>query len=270
MRKDGKKVKNIRPFAKIIPYIMSKTVDAQNAIQQNIDLAPLQEYLKTKRAMGVSHMSLLVTAYIRTVQKYPQLNRFVVNKKIYQRNYFSISFVLMKPTGSNENAETVVKIKFDLSDDIYEVSRKINEAVEANRSTQYDNKTDKLLNFLIGIPLLSSTAVGLIKLLDRYGLLPRSIIDASPFHTSLFLTNLMSIRTNHIFHHIYEFGTTCVFISMGNREKRLELTKEGIAEKTYIPLGVVLDERIASGYEFATFFKTFNRYMNNPALLEEA
>lgn len=46
-------------------------------------------------------------------------------------------------------------------------------------------------------------------------MLPRKLIDLSPFHTSLFITNLASINTSFIYHHCYEFGTTSVFLCMG-------------------------------------------------------
>ncbi len=63
---------------------------------------------------------------------------------------------------------------------------------------------------------------GLVKLMDRCGLLPRKIIDLSPFHTSLFITNLASINTEAIFHHCYEFGTTSVFVCMASLRQLYE------------------------------------------------
>ena len=91
-------------------------------------------------------------------------------------------------------------------------------------------------------------AAGIRELMDRCGLLPRKIIDLSPFHTSLFITNLASINTNSIFHHCYEFGTTGVFVSMG---KPIANYMSGEYNKKMIPLSVVMDERICTGHEYA-------------------
>ena len=53
-----------------------------------------------------------------------------------------------------------------------------------------------------------------------FGVDAKAIIDASPFHTSMVVSNLASIRTNHIFHHIYDFGTCGQIITIGNSELR--------------------------------------------------
>lgn len=106
---------------------------------------------------------------------------------------------------------------------------------------------------------------GLVKLMDRCGLLPRKIIDLSPFHTSLFITNLASINTNSIFHHCYEFGTTGVFVSMG---KPIANYMSGEYNKKMIPLSVVMDERICTGHEYALFWASVRRYLKHPELLE--
>ena len=102
--------------------------------------------------------------------------------------------------------------------------------------------------------------------LDLHGLLPRKIIELSPFHTSLFITNLASINTNYIFHHCYEFGTTSVFICMG-KPVRDPLAGPD-SRKKQMPLGVVMDERIATGIEYSRFFAAFSRYMKQPEVLE--
>ena len=107
---------------------------------------------------------------------------------------------------------------------------------------------------------------GLAYRLDQVGLLPRKIIDLSPFHTSLFITNLASINTTCIYHHCYEFGTTGVFICMG-KPVLDPLAPEG-SRKKLLPLGVVMDERIATGIEYSRFFAAFERYMKKPELLE--
>ena len=86
---------------------------------------------------------------------------------------------------------------------------------------------------------------------------------------SMGITNLASIRTNHIYHHCYEFGTTSVFLAMGNtREVPKRKVGEIVFEKC-IPIGVTMDERICSGSYFATAFKVLKKYLKQPELLEE-
>lgn len=273
MRADGKRVKHLKPFFEIIPYIMNKRVDSQNYITQEVDIDGIREYINQNRGSGagISHLSIVIAAFFKTAREYEQLNYFVVNKKIYRRNHFCISFVALKNDGGDEVTEqTVVKIFLEDGDNIFTISKKVNDAVEANKDIKGSNATDKLLSRLMHFPGLATFSVGLIKVLDRFGLLPRTVIDASPFHTSLFITNMASLRSKPIYHHIYEFGTTSIFVALGQNEKRLTLQKDGsVAEKTIMPLGIVTDERIASGHYYTSAFRKMEKYLKDPKLLEE-
>ena len=158
------------------------------------------------------------------------------------------------------------KKPFEDGDDIFSINRKIEEAVAQNQVAAHNNNTDKFANFLFAIPILPGLLFGLVKLMDRCGVLPRKIIDLSPFHTSLFITNLASINTNSIFHHCYEFGTTSVFVCMGKPVP--DPHAPAGSRKKRMPLGVVMDERIATGIEYSRFFAAFERYLKKPELLE--
>lgn len=267
-RADGKRVRKADPMYTVVPYIMDKRNDAMNMTTVDIPVEPIQDYINAKRKEGIrlSHMSVVTAAYLRTVYEFPLLNNFIVNKKIYTHKEFKVAMVVLKSLATEE--ETMSKVKFELDDNIFEVNEKMNEYVESNRQASTKNNTDKMISFLVSLPGVCNIAVGLFKLLDRYGLLPKFITDLSPFHASLTITNLASIRTNHIYHHIYNFGTTSVFIAMGkNREVPKRKGGEIVFEKC-IPLGVVMDERICSGLYFAKAFRKFRNYLEEPSLLE--
>ena len=211
-------------------------------------------------------MAVLVAAYMRTMAEFPELNRFIVNSKAYARNEYAVAMVVL--SGAKNDHGTMSKMYFDINDTIFDVDRKINEYVNANRENPENNGTEKIIKFLLSVPGLVRWGVRFFKLLDRYGLLPKFIIDMSPFHNSLCISNLISIRTNHIYHHCYNFGTTSVFITMGNlREVPKKKGDEIILERS-IPLGVVMDERICSGSYFAHAFRKMKKYLKNPELLE--
>ena len=116
------------------------------------------------------------------------------------------------------------------------------------------------------LPLFPDIVMALARFLDRCGLLPRFIIDLSPFHTSMFITNLASINAPSIYHHVYEFGTTSVFVSVGKSAPNF---LSGELNKKLIPLKVVMDERICTGHDYTMFNKTFQHFMKNPHLLDK-
>lgn len=268
MRADGKRTKNVMPMYAVVPHIMCKRTDSMNMITLDIPLDPLRHYLNSKKKEGVkfSHMGLFIAAYIQTLCEFPALNRFVVNKKIYSRNEISVGMVVLKSGDIND--ETMSKMYFDLDDTIFTVQQKIDEYVDENRQTGDHNPTDGIINFLVKIPGILGIGVGTLKLMDRFGLLPRAVVDMSPFHESLLISNLASIRTNHIYHHVYEFGTTSLAMTMGNyREVPKKRDGQVVLERS-IPVGLVMDERIASGVYFAQAFRRFKELLSHPEMLE--
>lgn len=267
-RRDGYRVVSDNPMYEIVPYIMDKRYDASNSITREIDMELLQSYIVKCRKNGIAmnHMSIIIAAYLRTVAKYPYLNRFVMNKRVYARNHFCVSFVTLTPI---KKASTVNKLYFNLDDDIFTVNEKITAAIENCQDKETETAMDKLAKALVRFPGLLSVAVPIIKFVDKHLWLPMSIVHASPFHTSLFVTNLASIRVGAIYHHLYEFGTTGVFVAMGQPSKRTIINKEGQPEEhKFMELGIVTDERIADGHYYGQCFREWMKYLKNPELLE--
>ena len=267
MRPDGKRVKDIPPIVAAIPYIMPKRYDAWNSITEYIDEEQIKAYIREKRRTGVriNHMAVIITAYYRAVLLNPKLNYFVMNGRIYERNHFCVSFVILKKLPDGRPDETTLKVYLEPADTIFTVQRKLTEAIAANAATEQKNNTDKFAKMMFAIPGLPKFVIWLAYHLDKHGLLPRKIIDLSPFHTSMFITNLASIKTSYIHHHCYEFGTTSVFVCMG---KPVPDYMSGNLNKKIMPLGVVMDERICTGYEYAAFCNDFRKFLRKPEELE--
>lgn len=268
MRKDGKRLKKIDPMYSIVPHIMDKRSDALNYITIDIPIEPMDRYIRAKRNEGlkISHLSLVTSAYVRTVAEFQQLNRFIVNRKIYARNELAVGMVVLK--ANTLESETMSKVYFEKEDNVYDVQKKMDDYIEKNRKEESDNKTDKIIATLCGMTFLMRMGISFLKWLDKHGLLPKSIIDASPFHCSIVVTNLGSLRTNHIYHHIYDFGTVGQILALGNlREVPKRVGKE-ITFVRSLPIGVVMDERLCSGAYYATAFKRFSDYLAHPEKLE--
>lgn len=270
MRADGRKVREgLSAIERAIPYIMPKRVDAQNYVTEYVDEEAIRGYIReVRRVKGVrlSRMAVLIAAYYLSARRHPYINRFVVNSRIYQRNHFCVSFVMLKSDTDGKGIQTTVKVFLEPGDNVFTINEKISALIEENSRPVNRNNTDKFAAFMFSIPLLPKLVLGLARLLDHFGLLPRFVIDLSPFHTSMFITNLASIQTSSIYHHIYEFGTTSVFVSMG---KSVPNFLTGELKSKLIPIKVVMDERICTGHDYALFYKTMRRFLKNPALLEE-
>lgn len=268
MRKDGKLVKNVDPMYTLAPYFMRERYDATNSITVYVPFDEIHNYVIDARRRGhrLSHMAVIMAAYLRTVSEFHQLNRFVVNSRIYAHNEFTAGMVVLRPGEANPSMS---KMKFDLYDTVFDVNDTINNFVEANNKVDSDNSSDKLFNVLLKIPAFIIRAVlAILRFGDKHGLLPRSITDASPFHNSMVITNLASIRANHIHHHVYGFGTTSLILAMG-KNIDMPIKQDGqMVLKKMMPIGIVMDERIASGSYYVQAFERMKQYLKNPVLLE--
>lgn len=269
MRADGVKLKKFDPMYTVANYIMDKRYDAMNMITLDIPLEPLKVYLQDAKRRGhnVTHLGVILAAYVRTVAEFPGLNRFIVNRRAYAHKDFKVGMVVLKDGRIDEHG-SMSKCDLTLTDTIFQVQDKIDAYIQENRTNQENNKTEKAVRFFLSVPGLVRVCIGLAKLLDKHGLLPKWIIDVSPFHCSLLITNLASIRTNHIYHHVYEFGTTSISVAMGNARLVPKVQRGSVVFERCMPLGVVMDERIASGSYFALAFRRMRNYLSHPELLE--
>jgi len=259
-RPDGTLVKGIPAFDTLIPHVMNRRCDATNFAKVEIDITNLQAYLGKLRAEGhrVGIMDATIAAFAFMIKKRPEINRFVVNKKIYQRNHTCVSFVMLKRGQEQEEPiETVVKVYIEPGDDLLTISRKVRETIKENEQPQTQNNVDRFVDKIMALPLLPGFLVGGIKLMDRYGILPKSIIKLSPFHASMFISNLASIRMDYLYHHLYEFGTASLFATLGKPKK------DSNAKRTMM-LGVSIDERICKGAIWAKAFFEFKQCIENP------
>ncbi len=266
MRPDGYKVKNADPMYMLIPYFLTKRYDAMNMTTLEIPVEPMKAYINAKRREGVqlTHIGLVLAAFVRTVAEFPLLNRFIGGKKVYQHKDLTVSMVVLRPGGG----DVMSKLYFDPSDDVFEVQRKIDDFVDDNRVNE-DQLLDKAMKILLHIPGLMGAAIGILRFMDRHGLLPNALVRVSPFHASLLISNLASIRSNAIFHHVYDFGSTSIALTMGTQKEEPKRGPGGaVGFERCIPMGVVMDERICNGLYFSQAFSRFRSYLADPVKLE--
>ena len=270
LRSDGRKIKSLGPFFRVIPHVMKERSDAHVYYTQDLPLKTLDEYIdkKEKEGIRISYMNIIYAALVRLLAEKPALNRFVMDGRTYARHGITISLAIKKEM-SEEIEETTLKIHFTGSENIFEVKEKLDATIAKNKDIAAENNTDKLAKFLSPIPSwLFKLVVNTLMFLDKHGMMPKAIIEASPFHTSAFLTNVGSLGIDAIYHHIYNFGTTGVFLAMGKKKKAYIYEDDNIVQEKTISLAWVADERICDGFYYANALKSFYRYMKKPELLE--
>lgn len=268
-RYDGRLLKTLNPFNKMMPYIMKERSDAQVFYEDEICIDNLEEYIKRKREEGVklSYMQIIIAAMTRVGLERPALNRFVMNSRIYSKKDMTVSLALKKSL-NDEAQETTVKFVIKPTDTVFDIANQVESIIEDNKKVTTSNNTDKIATIIMNLPsFIIKSAVNFLMWLDKHNMLPKAIIDASPFHNSIFITNMGSLGIDSIYHHIYNFGTTSIFLAMGNKRERIIDADTGETSK-YISFKFVNDERICDGLYYARSFAAFRRYLNNPEALE--
>ena len=272
-RYDGRRIRTMEPIPRMMPYLMKTRTDSQNFFNDEFYCRPLDEYIRKmqedSRDGKMTYMKILIAAMVRLIALFPGLNRFVMNGRIYARNSITVSFVVQKNL-RDDSAETTVKLRFDGTENIFQISRAIDEAIASAAYTGSNTETDALASTLDKIPgFLCKWAVNFLWFLDRHDLMPKKVIEASPFHTSFFITNLKSLGINYIYHHVYEFGTTGIFLALGKEKERVVPSISQTYEIQHVStLGVVTDERFCDGLYFARVMRQLKRILRDPSVLE--
>lgn len=271
LRTDGRKLKTIGPFFRVIPHVMKDRSDSHVYYTQDLPIKSLDEYIAKKEQEGIrmSYMNIIYAALVRLLAEKPALNRFVMDGRTYARHGITISLAIKKEM-TEEIEETTLKIPFTGAENIFEIKEKLDSAIEKNKDLNAENSTDKLAKLLSIVPnWLFKLIISILMFLDKHGIMPKAVISASPFHTSAFLTNVGSLGIDAIYHHIYNFGTTGVFLAMGKKKKSYVYEDDNIVQEKTISLAWVADERICDGFYYANALKSFYKYMRKPELLEK-
>ena len=274
-RIDGRKIRTLAPMAQITAYFQWERNICSNFFEESFEITNIDRYIRQKRREGLTDFGIthvLLAAYVRGVAKYPQLNRFINGQKVYSRGEDIQYCMVIKKEMTVDSPDTSIKVHLNPRDTAKDVYEKLNAAVESVKATtELDSNLDMLIMLLNLIPsVILKFTVWLLKLLDYFGLLPKFLLELSPFHGSLFFTSMGSLGIPPIYHHLYDFGNLPVFGAFGCKRKAVEVLEDGtIVPRKYIDLKFVLDERICDGYYYAAFFKYYRRLMRNPEILDQ-
>src|SRR5712692_4794470 len=230
-RPDGDLVKDVAPVRRMMPLLMRGRNESiiYHAIQW--DIAEARAWLRNyNRSRASRHRAtlfhLLVYACANVLHARPGMNRFVSGGRIYQRKGVWISFAA-KTELADDAPLVTVKLMFPPDERFADCVDRIVEAVQEGRSGR-ERRIDREVNTLIKLPLpLLRAIVAGGRWLDRFNLLPASLIDPDPMYTSMFLGNLGSIHIDNTQHHLYEYGTCSLFGVIGGIKKVVAVDRRG-------------------------------------------
>ena len=273
-RMDGRRIRSLSPTYQMIPYIMVNRTGAANLFEEPFEITAAERYIRQKRREGLTNFGLIhvfLACFCRSIAKYPGVNRFVAGQRIFSRGEDIQFSMTVKKDMSTDGEETEIKLHLTPRDTAYDVYRKMNEAVVKAKNTPADAAVD---NVAFGLTLLPGVflkfCVWFLKTLDYFGLLPKALLEVSPFHGSIYMTSLGSLGISPVYHHLYDFGNLPIFAAFGCKRRTMEIQPDGtVAERKYVDFRFTLDERTVDGFYYASFIKYFKRLFRHPEVLDQ-
>ena len=271
-RIDGRQVRTAQVMEQVTAYFMPNRTGANNMFSESVEITELERYIRRKRKEGLTGFSIthvVLAAYVRTVAKYPAINRFIAGQRIYSRGEDVVVCMTVKKELTAAAPDSLIKVHLYPADTAADVYRKFNEKVNEAKKEMETAADAAVAGFMMIPRLILKFAIWLLKCLDYFGLVPKFLLEISPFHGSVYFTNVGSLGIKPVFHHLYDFGTVPAFCAFG-RKRRAEEIKDGqIVERKYLDLTFNLDERICDGFYYASVIKYFLRLLSRPDVLDE-
>lgn len=273
-RPDGKYIKDITGIQALMMNIYPNRTESEVYLSDKIDATELMKYLEKKNAEHPDYKTTLfhcaLTALTRMVKERPYLNRFIQGRRMYQRYEISLSFVAKRFFKDGAEEALMVLTPSD-EDTLDSISRQIvGDVNQMRKNPAKKTGSDAVIDNLAKLPRpLLMLVSKLIRILDFWGHLPHFVWETDVNYSTILASNLGSIKCPSVYHHLNNYGTNSIMVTIGTLHKEQVLMPDGSVEvRDMIDIGATLDERIADGFYFARSLKLIKYIFANPELLD--
>ncbi|MBO7709291.1 MAG: 2-oxo acid dehydrogenase subunit E2 [Lachnospiraceae bacterium] len=274
-RRDGRRVK-APGLQTVMTALLPKRTECEVYLHDTIDATELMKYLNAKnegvpKEEKITIFHCILTALARMLRERPLMNRFIAGYRMYERNEISLSFVAKRRFADGAEETLMFMVPKD-EDTVAEISRKvIGDVREARKSEHATGGIDDLLDKFAAMPrLLMAFLVRIIRYLDFWGINPSFLTAGDPNYSSVLISNLGSIKCPAVYHHLNNYGTNSIMVTVGTLHKEEILMEDGTRQiRDVIDVGATLDERIADGFYFARSLRLIKHICMHPELLEK-
>ena len=272
-RYDSYRIRDIDGLHFYMGYLIPKRTDAEVYINEELDVTDLLNYINEKNATGERKVTLfhcMIASFARTIKMRPLLNRYISGKNFYMRNRISMGFVVKK-SFTDHSEETLMIYHPKDEENLCAITDKLSPRVKEAKRADKSANVDDILNIVKKLPkpIMHLFMAGM-NFMDTHGLMPKMFTSVDPNYCTVLLSNLGSIKCDAVYHHLNNFGTNSIVITIGEIHKAPRVDEEGnIVVRDVVNIGVTLDERIADGFYFARSLKLIRHIFKNPHLLDK-
>lgn len=272
-RRDGVWVKDAPGMNVVMANLFPKRTDSEVFLQQQIDVTQLLKFIEARNGPDAPFKTTMFHCFVdmvaRVLNERPYLNRFVQGRRIYQRDEITISFVA-KRCFSDQSEEALMQYRAKGEHTLADISKIIVGDVRQMRSDSQDHGINDIMDRLSKLPRpVLMAVIHVLRVLDFWGKVPKALREGDSNCASVLLSNLGSIQCPSVYHHLNNYGTTSVLITIGAIHKVPTVMEDGSVQmRDFVDIGATLDERIADGFYFARSLKLIKHICAHPELLD--
>ncbi|MDD4689379.1 MAG: hypothetical protein PHE51_06495 [Eubacteriales bacterium] len=268
-------VKKLDSMHKFMPYMLGGRTLNEAVMKESVDLTAVNEYIAEKNRCNPKFkytlFHVISAAIAKTVYHRPLMNRYIMGGKYYDRTDISLAFTVKK--AFSDKADEAIAI-CKMNDDTSPIDQLREQIYKIVYSVRNENKNDGATDIMDTITAFPACIIkliaGILKILDRHNMLPDSLVKEDPYHCSVFVSNLGSIKLHAEYHHLADWGTNSFFVVIGEKYKKVHINEDDSTEiREYLDLGITVDERIADGYYYAQTVKVLRKLLENPYILDK-
>lgn len=270
-RTNSKRVK-IGGITQLCIDLKPRRCDADVFLNTKIDVTNLVDYINERKKSGdkITYFHAFLLALAKTIYNRPKLNRYVKNRHMYEHTNVSISFVA-KVEFEDDSEEVMLIVDIKPSDTINDISEKISNKIKTLRNKKFKKKgANGALGIVGSLPnFLRVPLVGMFKLMDEKGILPKKLQEDNLYFASAIVTDIGSLKSDSIYHNNTNFGSASSITAIGEIRDDIKIENNKEVKYKSCKFGINFDERIADGFYMIKSFKLLEYILNNPELLED-
>ena len=265
-RSDGVFVRKVHPYRRLMWFVMPTRNECVVYYEDKIRAEKLIEYLDAVRPRlncNVTHA--YVAALNVAIAESPTMDQFVIGRRMYKRKVRSITFSMKRKAKDAKAKIAVVRMPMSNDETFASLAERINGSIQHQRSGKKTHTDSEYQLF----DLLPRTGlrffVWLFHALDYVNLLPYAFTKEDALYTSAVVANLGSLEMDSAYHHLYEWGTSSVFATLGRiKDEAVVVDGEVVAGKV-LTVRYSYDERIDDGLSTRRAIRRVNEILSDPA-----
>ena len=274
-RWDAYRLGGLDPVHVMMPYMFGSRIENEAVLGEVLDLTAVDKYLAEKNAAHpeskYTWFQFICAALAKAILLRPKMNYFIAGGHYYERKNIEVAFNV-KRRFSDDGEESMAKFVLDREggSPLEQVHAYVEHFVNKVRGENAAVGVDDILKILSHLPRFAwRLLVWAMKKMEYHGIYPKSLAEGDPCYSSVYVSNLGSIKMNADYHHLFNWGTISFFVVIGEKKLRPFFREDGSYEmRNTIKLGLTVDERIADGYYYAKTLRLVRKFFEHPELLD--